>query len=65
MAADTLTERLRPHVEALKADDAAGCAKARAVISLHRMWVSCPSDHAAPALCEAAFEDWLKTQRAT
>jgi hypothetical protein len=53
-----LTEKLRPYVNKLKADAEAGCAKAAQVISLYQMHVASPADPGAPALCEAALEDW-------
>lgn len=54
-----LTEKVRPHVEALKLSAAAGNKKARQVIYLYHMHVACPSDPGAPALCSAALDDWL------
>lgn len=59
-----LTERIKPFVPDIIASAEAGCRLAKSVITFHRMWVSCPSDHAAPALCESAFDEWLKTKEA-
>lgn len=55
-----LTEKLRPHVDAIKADAANGDVRAKEIITLYKMWERCPNDAAAPALCEATFDDWLK-----
>lgn len=64
-----ITDLLRPHVADLKADLDANNATVRqyaeAVISLHRMHVSFPSDPGAPALCEAAFEKWQQARAET
>lgn len=63
---DRLTEKLRPHASDIKAAAYAGDAKAIEIIKLHRMWCDVPHDHAAPALCEAAFDEWInKRSRAT
>jgi len=61
----TLADKLRPFVAALKEASAAGDKRAAEVITLYRMHCACPSDPAAPALCEAAFNDWLKQQKET
>lgn len=57
-----LTELIRPYVDELKAQAAAGNVKAKQVISLYEMHCDCPSDRGAPALCEAAFKDWKRSQ---
>lgn len=59
-----LVEKLKPHVKAIMDDAAAGDFRAKEIITLYRMWERCPSDHAAPALCEATFNDWLKRKNA-
>lgn len=58
-----LNDQIAPHAEAIKRDATAGNTAAKNIIALHRMWVACPSDPGAPALCEAAFKDWLKRAR--
>ena len=57
---DNLTERLRPHVGDIISAAQAGDAGAKQIITLHRMWMASPRDPGAPALCEAAFDDWMK-----
>ncbi len=54
-----LTAKIKPHVPAIVKDAGNGCGKASNVITLYQMYIACPSDHAAPALCEAAFDDWF------
>lgn len=61
----SLADELRPYVEELKADKAAGNQKAKQVISLYQMHVACPQDPVAPALCKTAFEDWKKAKEPT
>lgn len=56
---DNITDLLRPHVPAIIKAASAGDPRAAQIISLHGMHVRCPQDPAAPALCQAAFEDWL------
>lgn len=58
-----LTELLRPHVSALKSDAAAGDGKAKQVIDLYRLHCSAPQDPGAPALCRAAFDEWIRRRR--
>ena len=55
-----LADKLRPYVEAIKADASMGGRLAYQIISLYQMHVSCPADPGAPALCEAVFDDWKK-----
>jgi hypothetical protein len=55
-----LTEKLRPHVLQILADAERGNRKAQQIIDLHRMHCACPGDPGAPALCEAAFDDWRR-----
>lgn len=58
-----ITSRLKPHVADIVADAAGDDERlsrmAQQIISLHRMHVSCPRDPGAPALCEAAFNEWV------
>jgi hypothetical protein len=56
----TLTEKIKPFVQQIIEDADKGNPQAQQVIALHRMHVSCPSDPAAPALCETAFDEWKK-----
>ena len=56
----TLADKLRPHVADLQAAARKGDATAKQVISLYQMHLRCPSDPAAPALCEVTFDDWRK-----
>jgi uroporphyrinogen-III synthase len=55
-----LTAMLRPHVEAIKLSAFTGNARAREIINLYRLYLACPSDRAAAALCEATFKDWQR-----
>jgi hypothetical protein len=54
----TLADKLRPYVQELMAGAKGGDQVADRVITLYRMHCSCPSDPGAPALCEAAFDEW-------
>jgi|GEM_PF-4788545 len=56
---DTLTDQIRPHVDAIVADANGGCLNAKAVISFHKMHVSAPGDNAAKVFCQDAFDVWL------
>ena len=56
----TLSDKIKPFVQRIIDDANKGNAEAQQIITLHRMHVSCPSDPAAPALCEAAFDEWKK-----
>lgn len=56
----TLADTLRPYVEKIKMDCAHGCAIAKHVIDTYHLHVSCPGDPAAPALCQAAFDEWRR-----
>lgn len=56
----TLAEKLKPHVSKILAAHKAGDRSATNIITLYEMHRSCPNDPAAPALCEAAFTDWIK-----
>lgn len=64
MTTNPLTERLRPYVDELNAARDAGDQMAISVVSLYHLYVACPRDLGAPALCEAAFNDWLKRREA-
>jgi hypothetical protein len=57
-----LAELLRPHAIAIDRAAAMGDQKAKQIVALYNMHVSCPREPAAPVLCAAAFEDWRKTQ---
>lgn len=56
----TLASRLKPHVATIEAAAAAGDQGAKQIIDLYQMHVRLPSDPGAPALCAAAFDDWLR-----
>lgn len=56
----TLADKLRPHVPAIELAASHGDAGAREIITLYQMHCACPSDPGAPALCEAAFDNWIK-----
>lgn len=58
-----LANKLRPSVAALKEAAAKGDKRAQRVISLYQMHVACPADPGAPALCEAAFDEWQQARR--
>ena len=58
----TLTEKLRPWVERLLEAAGNGDAGATQVIELYRLYCDCPTDPGAPALCNAAFDDWLRAR---
>ena len=62
--ANPLTEKLRPHVEALQRAAAAGDALAQHVISFFDLHVREPRDPAAPGLCGAAMDEWLAQRHA-
>jgi len=59
----TLAERLKPFVPEIQNSAAVGDTLAQQIINLYQMFCACPSDPGAPALCEATFEDWLKTRQ--
>lgn len=61
MNAIELTEKIKPHAVNIAKQANGGNSKAEAVISLHQMLVA-KAEPCALALCEAAFEDWLKDQ---
>lgn len=61
--AHPLTEKLRPHVADLQNAAAAGDAGAQRVINLYRLFVACPADPGAPALCETVFDDWMAARK--
>lgn len=54
----TLTEQIKPFVADIIRDANKGNRKARQVIDLHRLHVSCPADQGAIGLCQAAFDEW-------
>ena len=58
----TLADKLRPHVAAIQQAAKDGDKRAAEIINLYQLHVAQPQDPAAPALCEAAFNDWLKSQ---
>jgi hypothetical protein len=58
----TIAQKLKPHVKAIEASASGGCQKAVEIIELYEMHRKSPSDPAAPALCEAVFDDWMKDQ---
>ncbi len=57
----SLADTLRPHVQAIQSAAKNGDMKAQQIINLYGMHCRCPSDPGAPALCQAAFDDWMKT----
>ena len=57
----TLADKLKPHVPAIQRDAANGNARAMEIINLYKMHCACPADPGAPALCEAAFDEWRKS----
>lgn len=57
-----LGEKLKPHVPAVIAAHRAGDKAATQIITLYNMHVRCPADPGAPALCEAAFDEWMKSR---
>lgn len=59
----TLADTLRPYVAELKNEAARGCAVAQNIIGLYRMHVACSSDPGAPALCKAAFDEWVSSRK--
>lgn len=59
----SLADKLRPHVEALKADAAHGNHKAEQVIRMYQMHCTCPNDPGAPVMCESYFGEWLKERQ--
>lgn len=54
----TLADKIRDYVPSIQKDAANGCESARQIINLYKMHCACPGDPAAPALCEAAFNEW-------
>lgn len=61
----TLADKLRPHVTAIQSAAAAGDHGAQQVVTLYQMHVRCPADPGAPALCEAAFDEWITRRNQT
>ena len=63
-----ITTKLKPHVKEIQADvtgdDVELKKHAAAIINLHGLHVKCPGDPAAPALCEAAFDEWKAARAA-
>lgn len=57
-----ITDKLRPHVDAIKKSASLGNEKAQAIINLYTLHCACPSDPGAPALCEVAFNDWMRAK---
>ena len=58
----SLADKLRPHVPEIQSQARGGNEKAARIIDLYQMHVACPSDPGAPALCEAAFDEWMKSK---
>ena len=56
-----LADKLKPHVSAIQRDAANACPRAMEIINLYTMHRTSPADPAAPALCEAAFDEWRKS----
>ncbi len=54
-----LTEKLRPHVGAIKAAVDTGDKMAERIVNLYELCRACPADRTAPVLCEAAFDEWV------
>lgn len=59
----SLAEKLKPHVSAIVAAHEGGDKSATHIIKLYEMHRTCPSDPAAPVLCEAVFDDWMKSRQ--
>lgn len=59
-----IAEKLKPFVKEIVAAHEAGDAGATQIIKLYEMHRVCPQDHAAPALCESVFDDWMKARKA-
>ena len=57
-----LTEKLRPHVKAIKAAIANGDRQAEQIVQLYELYRACPSDYAAAALCSEVFDEWMRTR---
>lgn len=60
MNTNPLTETLRPHVKAIKADAESGNPRAREIITLYEMHRDCPNDPGAYGCCQAAFDEWWR-----
>jgi hypothetical protein len=58
-----LCTRIRPYHTEITKSAHDGNQKAKQIISLYRMYVSCPSDPGARGLCRAIFDDWLKERK--
>jgi hypothetical protein len=59
----SLAEKLKPHVKSIEFASKCGDTAATQIIKLYEMHRNCPSDPGAPALCEAAFDDWMRARR--
>lgn len=57
----TLADKIRPHVSRIIAAAENGDGKAQQIINLYQMHVASPADPGAPALCKAAFHEWMAT----
>ncbi len=58
-----LADKIKPHVPEIVAAHNAGDNAATQIITLYEMHRRSPSDPGAPALCEAAFDDWFRTRK--
>lgn len=59
----TLADELRPYVARIEQEAKQGNRLAQQVITLYQTHRACPGDHAAPVLCECAFNDWLRQRQ--
>jgi hypothetical protein len=59
----TLADNIRPYVSEIVKEAADGKHDAREIIQLYQLHVACPQDPGAPALCEAAFNQWLEKRK--
>lgn len=54
-----LTEKLRPHVQAIQSAASSGDAKAAEIMTLYRMHCDAPNDPGAYAICHAVADEWI------
>lgn len=59
-----LADKIKPYRDELISAHNAGDESATQVIKLYQMHCASPSDPGAPALCEAAFDEWLEARNA-
>ncbi|MEK1908205.1 MAG: hypothetical protein AAAB13_20725 [Pseudomonas sp.] len=59
-----LADKIKPYVREIVNAHEAGDIQATQIIRYYEMHRDCPGDPAAPAFCEAAFDDWMKSRKA-